>query len=1214
MPSRRKRIWNKIRPNPNSELNSAAKPSDPQRSSILPALQLDPFFDIDNAPGSSSDIERTNLQKAAEELEAVLQALSGEPSTTKFPNLESCFRQAKTSPSPLSLKDIATAAHNDQEERSQTALSRAGSFMQKLYPLSKIVLGIGGAVSLHVGHAPVQIVTNALAQVLELVMSVPKQSDQVVDGLGSIAVDDHLLAELDRLPRDALDGVIISAAIELQTTLIYFLRKSLLWLKKDFFSRFANCIIDPTRMEDARSELIKAQRKLRDAIADDSFLTSKWNEIASTEKGLLDRICPSEYHNAQLRKQTELHSTRLSDSGTWAVTDHRFLDWRNDGCRILWCPGLPGAGKTYIVSRIIDDLEHLCRHKDAGLAFVYCESNRATTQSKQAVLEALARQLIARKPGLCFSFKNELELALPTKDSRELLLKNIFRRFGRTYLILDALDEYSPEYPERLSLACLMRDIVDECKETNVRLCVTSREASGIWAELRASNIGSAQLDVCSSVRDIEALAQRSYDKAAEAIKWMKNNGELRQIFANRVVEKSDRIFKLAGLQIQAALRAPTAREMKKVLENLTTDVNEYYEESMLRIASHKDTSTTVFRLLTWLTFVRSPIYLHELKHALGLPSDGSVVDNVDDLVVDVPFFVGLSEGLVTMSGSLNIDMASTNSLQNERPESEVDAEDYLIYRPTYKSENWEAHLAKGPQVLLAHQSIREYLVTRTTPIWLHQDGNAFILDSCLSIMTSPLFLNKLCAILCQLRMREEDPACAKRKFSIKSQASSSRVVVPEFLFWALSSWGEYLPDTGPTSRIYEKVHKIHDARQVEKGSSPMTGLFEHPDQLFDRSLARSTLSNNVLFLDSNSSSGYFASPLHWCAIKGWFRGCKILLPLEEDPNVLWTGSRLDGRSGLFGAICSGSLDTLKVFLDDPRVDPNMGMFQLTRVSAIPPIPASQRGRQSVAEMLNTREDVNINAYSRWYGDVSFLKFLRAMPALPGTIPPLMQHANLGLDISIFGMRPIHHLSGTAGSVAGLETLLNHPRINVNARTDWNFIPCTMEVEFSNPIAFRDSRTALMIAAFLGFTGKVSLLLGHPDVKPQLRDDEGMTALMLASVGYVKTELNSPLRSYAQTVRILVKAPGTLADAQDNRGRTSLAFAAMCGLDPRSRDGIQDSDDIMYKRWHQAITMEPRDGKGNHIAIVKALLEAKDLDVNLSDDFGHSPLDYAIWA
>lgn len=188
---------------------------------------------------------------------------------------------------------------------------------------------------------------------------------------------------------------------------------------------------------------------------------------------------------------------------------------------------------------MIDELEIFSRHQDTGLAYVFCQYNRSKQQSEKIIVEAMARQLLARKPELCFEFKAMLENPIPTMNDRETLLKSVLARFKGTYLMIDALDEYSADYVERNSLCSLFKRIVQDCQNYNVACCITSREADGIWQMLSSSGVSCQRMEVRSNEKDIVRLIEKLCDQASAAISWLKGNQELRDIAIAKVLEKS---------------------------------------------------------------------------------------------------------------------------------------------------------------------------------------------------------------------------------------------------------------------------------------------------------------------------------------------------------------------------------------------------------------------------------------------------------------------------------------------------------------------------------------------------------------------------------------------------------------------------------------------------------------------------------------------------
>ncbi|KAJ7806521.1 hypothetical protein B0H14DRAFT_1566647 [Mycena olivaceomarginata] len=49
------------------------------------------------------------------------------------------------------------------------------------------------------------------------------------------------------------------------------------------------------------------------------------------------------------RRQADISQTRQLGTGKWLLADPHFQEWKSSSGRTLWCHGIPGAGKTYLV-------------------------------------------------------------------------------------------------------------------------------------------------------------------------------------------------------------------------------------------------------------------------------------------------------------------------------------------------------------------------------------------------------------------------------------------------------------------------------------------------------------------------------------------------------------------------------------------------------------------------------------------------------------------------------------------------------------------------------------------------------------------------------------------------------------------------------------------------------------------------------------------------
>lgn len=646
--------------------------------------------------------------------------------------------------------------------------------------------------------------------------------------------------------------------------------------------------------------------------------------------------------------------------------------------------------------------------------------------------------------------------------------------------------------------------------------------------------------------------------------------------------------FKLADLQIRAILRKPSAQLAKSALDSLTKNVNDYYNEAMERIASQEETKDMVYNLLTWLTFTLSPIHTHELELALSIRPGQSLDQDLDDQRVDVIRYASLSEGLISINKSSLVSPYDESSDEKTEPsESQVST-----------MSEYEINISKGAQVTLAHESIREFLRDIPQP-GIHVMGDKFLLHCCLTTMSSPIFVGNLKPIWQQLLYRKYSPWAAENRFSVNF--GNSAVEVPVFLFWVLSSWGQHVSDAELTPDMANAIQKIH---QFAAGAT------------------------------TACSGNAWAGPLYWCAYEGWSEACKLLLPLEKDPNS-YCKLELDrgaacqtSETCIFAAVASGDVATVRVFLDDDRIKPDLGKQSYFEGHVTPLMQACEQGDREIVQMLLARNDVDVNAYD--YGG-----YERGLPAVlrarPGIISLLLERDDLDVNILGLGRRPVHHLANIGGSPSELEMLLDNTKIDVNGRTEEVIRDDGKLLDRRDTKCFCHSRTALMVAAFVGHPAQTSVLLKHPQIDLQLKDSQGMTALMLASLGYTSystawgsdtvrdikiAEFHSSVQQHYETIRILLASSDSEIHERDKRGRTALMFASMGYADPRWK-GLEkfseDLDALDCTIAYETLGMDADLCKDHHVEIVEILLGDEKVDVNLSDDMGHTALDYAVW-
>jgi Cdc6-like AAA superfamily ATPase len=218
--------------------------------------------------------------------------------------------------------------------------------------------------------------------------------------------------------------------------------------------------------EDVRE--IKTELRKRRDLADMLITTQKQREIIH----YFGNINPQITQDSNLRLQQP-------GTGLWFTDGEEFQSWlKKDGSR-LWIYGIPGAGKTILMSLIIQNVKRQMDEDDA-VSYFFCDYKNVATHDPSNILKSLAKQLALQGKG-AFSILEKFydrfhsEGSLPTVPSPEELrdlVVAICQSFSHTFIIVDGLDECTGDrsYVVRLLSSCNTVEI------TNVRILLASRD------------------------------------------------------------------------------------------------------------------------------------------------------------------------------------------------------------------------------------------------------------------------------------------------------------------------------------------------------------------------------------------------------------------------------------------------------------------------------------------------------------------------------------------------------------------------------------------------------------------------------------------------------------------------------------------------------------------------------------------------------------------
>jgi hypothetical protein len=209
-------------------------------------------------------------------------------------------------------------------------------------------------------------------------------------------------------------------------------------------------------------------------------------------------ICPADYH-VQHQDFIDRHQT---GTGQWFLDDTKFQEWDRSKNATLFCPGIPGAGKTIMAALVIDHLLRSQHVADEPVTFIYCNYKRRSEQSAKHMLSSIFRQIIDIQPGVPklvedFYTSHTTKRTTPSSDEIRQVFEAASRDLQGLTIIVDALDECETRVrQEFLSAVETLR------RQCQVRLLATSRPLPTVQSH--PTFLGKPTLEVRASDEDLK--------------------------------------------------------------------------------------------------------------------------------------------------------------------------------------------------------------------------------------------------------------------------------------------------------------------------------------------------------------------------------------------------------------------------------------------------------------------------------------------------------------------------------------------------------------------------------------------------------------------------------------------------------------------------------------------------------------------------------------
>ncbi|KAJ4257904.1 hypothetical protein NW757_003532 [Fusarium falciforme] len=175
----------------------------------------------------------------------------------------------------------------------------------------------------------------------------------------------------------------------------------------------------------------------------DNVDTIKSRSDRRVELEILNWLTPIDYGP----QQSDIFRRHQPGTGQWVLDSDQFQAWIATSGQALFCPGIPGAGKTIVASVVINRLiEKLREDSCSGLTYIYCDFRRRNEQTVEHFASSLLKQLAEKRPALPDAVRqlHERHKKQRTKPSlNELVesLHSVAQLFDRVFVVVDALDE-----------------------------------------------------------------------------------------------------------------------------------------------------------------------------------------------------------------------------------------------------------------------------------------------------------------------------------------------------------------------------------------------------------------------------------------------------------------------------------------------------------------------------------------------------------------------------------------------------------------------------------------------------------------------------------------------------------------------------------------------------------------------------------------------------
>ncbi|EAQ83375.1 hypothetical protein CHGG_09779 [Chaetomium globosum CBS 148.51] len=217
---------------------------------------------------------------------------------------------------------------------------------------------------------------------------------------------------------------------------------------------------------------------------------------------ILNWLAPVDYSS----QQRDFIRRRQEGTGKWLLESEEYQAWLSAQGKTLFCPGIPGAGKTSLASIVIDDLSsQFAKNTTINLAYIYCNFQRQNEQNVEGFLTNLLKQLVECQSSVKDLYEQH-RTKRPSLHKISAIFHTVISISTRVFVVVDAIDECQESDGCRNKF---LSELFDAQARYRINLLVTSRFIPDIVDRFRDA----VTLEIRASSEDVERYIEGHLDR-----------------------------------------------------------------------------------------------------------------------------------------------------------------------------------------------------------------------------------------------------------------------------------------------------------------------------------------------------------------------------------------------------------------------------------------------------------------------------------------------------------------------------------------------------------------------------------------------------------------------------------------------------------------------------------------------------------------------------